>query len=212
VLFRSLQPGIEVCNDIDDDCDGVVDDGNVCPGDVVQNTKPFNGGVWYTASTGQCGDERVLQFWPELNEDTFYSEFPCYSAQWQFRPTDGALFVYDSQGSGAVVRHHQGEDWEIVETPGCSPNFSYYFDGQDQLHYICQAFTTTKELRRGATGELVRSDVEQFYQVTADGRMLVRLASQLTLLDADGDIIDVYDPSAGFSGSMTLLDQRVTVS
>ena len=56
----------EWCDGKDNDCDGVIDNGHVCPEPGVANTLPFSDGVYLqgTTSEGLCGTDALQRFWP----------------------------------------------------------------------------------------------------------------------------------------------------
>src|SRR4051812_47346786 len=42
----------EYCDGLDNDCNGIVDDGEACPDPAVANTTPFTGGVYLHGDSG----------------------------------------------------------------------------------------------------------------------------------------------------------------
>jgi hypothetical protein len=187
---------VEACNTTDDDCDGTVDEGEICPDATVRSTVPFAGGVWYTASTSSCGGQRVLQFWPRFDTSFYYDRFDCYADWWHFRPSDGVLH-YAATFSGIYRHTGTGAD-ALVPTPPCEPREPFGFDSAGRLHYQCMT-----SLRR-ASGELVSNDVARLLVVNADGRSVVLRGSTLAVVRPDGTTAATFDPTTRYAGTMTL--------
>ena len=193
---------VEACNGTDDDCDGTVDEGEICPDTTVRNTVPFTGGVWYTHSTSTCGRQKLLQFWPRFDTSFYYSGFDCHADWWMFRPSDDVVF-YSATFSGIFEHSESGAD-TLLSTPPCEPREQFGFDAMDRLYYLCGT-----SLRRGA-GELVDNDISRLILVLADGRTVVQRSSALAVLGADGSLLGTFDPSATHAGRMTLLPTAAT--
>lgn len=202
-----VQPETEWCDGRDNDCDGVVDNGEVCPDDSVQNTDPFGDGVYFQGTTaeGSCGADALQQFWPSLDPD-YYDGFGCEADRYGFRPTDNRIFFHGT--FEGIQRNKPTEDGgTVVDTPPCGQNVGddFGFDGQGRLYYRC-----SDTLRR-ANGELVAQQIKNIVAVFDDGRTVVTRASNnangdaFVVLDDQGQPQARLDPREQFVGSLTAL-------
>jgi hypothetical protein len=198
-----ISDGVEWCDDRDNDCNGAIDDGQVCEDLTVANTDPFTDGAYFqgTTSEGLCGREALQQFWPTLDPD-FFSGFGCYARRYVFRRPDYAIY-YHATFSG-ILEDHEGEDL-VVDTPPCGDRVGgvFGFDGDQTLHYTCSG-----ELRRG-NGELVTQQIVAYVATLPDGRSVITRSSELTpreddyvVLGPDGSELARLDPHVTFSGSL----------
>lgn len=188
----------ETCNGEDDDCDGELDNGHVCPDSTVANTLPFTSGIWYVSAMQTCGEQKVLQVYPEVDETAYYSAFPCDTLQWVFRPSDGAL-TYGNFGSNTIDLYQDGSTAQVLAAPEALRGL-YGFDGQSRPYF----FGFDDILRRGTgAGEALASNVTGLYAVTADGRTLVDRHGATLLLDANGAVIEQINPELEFAGTMS---------
>ena len=194
---------VEACNGVDEDCDGAVDEGEICPDATVRHVAPFSGGVWYTHSTSTCGRQRLFQFWPRFDTSFSYSRFDCHADWWHFRPSDDALH-YAATFSGIFQHTGTGTD-TLLPTPPCEAREPFGFDASGQLHYVCD-----RSLRRGA-GDIVSSDVTALLAVTADGRSVVQRGSSIAVLRPDGSTATTFDPSSRYTGTMSLSTASTSV-
>ncbi len=203
----------EWCDGRDNDCDGVIDNGEVCPDSSVANTDPFNGGVFLQGVTDdQFARDALQQFWPTLSS-TYYSgfDFDDYAERYLFRQSDDEIF-YFATFSGVVHDETGRADW-VVATPPCGSRADqiFGFDGQGRLYYQCQ-----DSVRRG-NGELIAQPVEQLVTVLDDGRVVVLEASSpntndYVVLDDQGQELARLDPRPQFAGTMTALPKAATKS
>ncbi|TMQ03295.1 MAG: hypothetical protein E6J91_47530, partial [Deltaproteobacteria bacterium] len=83
---------VEYCDGLDNDCNGIVDDGEVCPDPTVANTTPFTGGVYLH------GANQVQRFWPTLSTTPF-AGFNFSTSGFRFRRSDATLY-YQEAGIG----------------------------------------------------------------------------------------------------------------
>lgn len=194
----------ELCNDEDDDCDGEVDNGNVCPDSTVANTKPFTSGVWYLSTTGTCGVAYVLQIYPTVNETTYYSSFPCDARWWYFRPGDDEL-LYSVSFYNTIELHNQGQAPTVLLTSPVNIR-SFGADAQNRTYYLGQDWALRRDYN-----EILATDVDVLSAVAADGRTLIIRDSQLQILSEDGETVVPIDPQAGFSGTVQVRTSTVTV-
>jgi hypothetical protein len=195
----------EWCDGRDNDCNGIVDDGEVCPDDSVAHTTPFTEGVFLqgTTSEGSCGADALQQFWPTLELD-YYSGFDCHANRYVFRMSDGEIFYY-ATFSGILDDVHNQPD-PTVDTPPCGSgvNRTFSFDGQGRMYYQCQ------DTLRRENGELIAYPIKQLVVTLDDGRSVVTMASNTAngddyvVVDQQGRELARLNPRAEFVGSMTV--------
>jgi hypothetical protein len=201
----------EWCDGKDNDCNGEIDNGEVCPDTTVANVDPFTDGVYLLGTTteGLCGRDALQRFWPTL-ATTYYSGFDCYADTYAFRRTDDTVF-YTATFSG-LYRDVVGGPDVLIKTPPCGAQVdSYYsnptfgFDAAGTVYYQC-----SDTVRRG-NGELVAQSIQRLVAVLGDGRTIVTRASlaagyglsDFVVLDANGAEIARLDPRATFAGELT---------
>jgi hypothetical protein len=171
-----FEPRQEVCDGRDNDCDGLADEGHICPDDSVRFTEPFAGGVWFvgTLTEGLAGGGAVQRFWPSVS-DSYRRIYDSYLQRARFRRSDNALFFSSNSGL------HEASPGEPA-TPLCF-NASYDFDQTNRLYSICG-----DTLFRDGTPLL--ASVRWLEAVLPSGRsIVVRPALRdavLLLLDVDG--------------------------
>ncbi len=201
-------PETEWCDGRDNDCDGVVDNGEVCPDDSVQHTDSFGDGVYFLGTTaeGSCGASALQQFWPSLDTD-YYEGFDCHANRFAFEPTSNRLY-YHATFHGIQRNTTSGADSDpVVETPPCGENVGadFGFDGQGRLYYRC-----SDTLRR-ENGELLAQPINQLVATLDDGRTVVTRASNqasgdaFVVLDEQGQAIARLDPRDRFVGTLEAL-------
>lgn len=202
----------EWCDGQDNDCDGQIDNGNVCPDATIANTTAFSDKAYFlgTTSEGSCGADALQAFWPQLGT-TYFSGFDCYADTYAFRPDNDQIY-YFATFSG--IRQDLDPDDPVVLTPPCGDRVGkdFSFDGAGTLYYRCQ-----DTLRRG-NGELVAQLIQRLVTVLADGRSIVVRASSLAsgttyaVLDTDGNEISRLEPHADYIGDLTTLPEAASRS
>jgi hypothetical protein len=154
----------ESCDQRDNNCDGNIDEGYVCPPEPgVVGALPFAGGVYLVGTTakGQAGATALQRFWPSV-DPTYINGFGNYDDDFSVRRSDTQLFFADLDG---VVGRIDGR----VQMPECL-QFAvsrYDFDANETLYYVCRG-----ELLRGQA-EPVVTEVTELVGVTDDGRAVV---------------------------------------
>jgi hypothetical protein len=173
-----FEPQVEFCDGRDNDCDGLADEGHICPDDSVHFTEPFAGGVWFvgTLLEGYAGHGAVQRFWPSVAASyrrIFAGDFNGA----RFRRSDGALFF---SAIGGLREASPGEP--VVPTLPCLSG-RYDFDAMNRLYYICRETL----FRDGAP---LRASVRWLEAVLPSGRSIVVRPelrdAVLLLLDVDG--------------------------
>jgi hypothetical protein len=204
-------PTTELCNQADDDCNGVADDGFACPDDTVANTKPFSRAVYLEGNlTSTCTDHVIQRFWPTLAAAPIRG-FGCYSSWFLFRKSDEVLFYSDGgrpyqNGAGSAL-----DDDVRLETPPCSTAGSRFgFDEAKTLHYQCSDL-----LYRG-DGELVAGSIDGIVTVLDDGRIVVlrqgpSFRAQYVVLSPQGKELVRFPPPGLFTGTLAVLPRATTV-
>jgi hypothetical protein len=192
-------PEGESCDGRDNDCDGVIDNGHVCPDDTVAFVEPFAGGVWFL---GETTEAVVQRFWPTLGS---YRSLPSpYPPTFAFRASDGALH-YTVVFSGL---HRAGMGEPTVPTPPCPEVTGFFgFDAMDRLYYVCGR-TLTRD------GTPLISDVAWVEAVLPSGRTVAVRgdfgAFRFTLVDVDGtELSELSLPD--WSGTFEPLPGNATV-
>jgi hypothetical protein len=187
----------EVCNQVDDDCDGVVDEQFACPDASVKNTQPFERAVYLGGNvSSQCGSNVLQRFWPTLAPN-YVGGLSCSSDWFVFPEFDDGLY-YEL---GGVYRKTTANQGTKLPTPSCSPlsDNSFGFDAEGTLHYLCSGI-----LRRG-DGDVIAGSVDGLAAVLADGRVIVTRGgptfdSQFVVLARDGSELARFPPAGMFSG------------
>lgn len=192
----------EWCDGVDNDCDGQIDNGEVCPDSTVSHTEPFTDGVYLLGTTQRGASDRdvVKRFWPTVAEG-YIGPLPGSFNFYNFRPTDRALF-YASNFSG-LFEHREGAQDASVFTPPCARGVygEPWFDGDGTLYYWC------KETIRRGNGLLVHKDVSLF-GVLGDGRAIVTDSSlapdqqDFVVLTRSGKEISRLNPRGELAGSL----------
>ena len=193
----------EWCDGADNDCDGLIDEGYVCPDSTVHAALPFSGTVYgyfeYCDTT--CYHYSFFPIAPAMpDESPREADVEIdRTARVLFRP-DGELAYLDSEGT--VWRIAEGADPEIP-TPPCFSGVPWFdFDGAGRFYYLCG---TT--VRRG-NGEIVHAalpsspDLFDDSRVLASGRIIARVGSNAhVILELDGTTSAPWSPT-GWSGTM----------
>ncbi len=169
----------ELCNGVDDNCNGEVDEAFACPteDDGVTGGAPFEGGIYFLgeASTGGSNREAIQRFWPSVSDD-YVTGFGPFPRRFRFRRSDWQLFYLGDQAL-------RGQVDGPLETPGCSVSdiTAFDFDAANTPYYFCD-----NVLRRGA-GEVIAEDVRRLLGVTDDGRVLAETLSGVRGHYQDGE-------------------------
>lgn len=195
----------EWCDGRDNDCDGVIDNGEVCPDNSVANTTPFTDGVFLqgTTSEGACYADALQQFWPTLEID-YYTDFSCYADRYQFRRSDNTVYYYAT--FSGIKRHESGQNDTLIPTPPCGDYVDelFSFDSQGRLYYQC-----SDTLRRG-NGTLIAYPIKRLVVTLDDGRSVVLKASNTAngddyvVVDQQGQELARLNPRGQFVGTMTV--------
>jgi len=174
----------EWCDRRDNDCDGEVDEGHVCPDLSVSNTLPVTGSVWsYRAGEGIVS---VLEpFWPATDDEPL--------GGFDLRPNpvipgpDGRVF-YGSNWDGTFELNPDGPD-RAVSTRHCVHYIRPKFSGSGEAIYACSGVVR----REGGTVIAEIPWSVSVVAVTESGRALLRVNGEPDwyLLGVDGTIDSV---------------------
>ncbi len=209
----------EWCDGVDNDCNGVIDDGHICPDSTVAHTDSFSGGVYLLTSTSSEGPApAIYRFWP-TPAATYYSGFESDADAFVFRAIDNGLY-YTSSSKGLLKDLAGDPPDEVVPTPPCNegadawfarnPNFG--FDASNTVYYQCR-----DTLLRG-NGSVVAEGIDRLTAVLADGRSIVTARSlvgrgnDFVVFDADGVELTRLNPRAEYLGSLLADPNSTTVS
>lgn len=157
----------ELCNGVDDNCNGLVDEAYSCPAEdnLPVGGVPFEGGLYFVgrASPDGINETAIQRFWPNVATD-YVAGFGTYARDLRFRRSDWQLFYTDNQ----TLR---GQVDGPLETPDCAASAisAFDFDAENTLYYLCDDV-----LRRGA-GEVVAEGVRRMLGATDDGRVLAHV-------------------------------------
>jgi hypothetical protein len=197
-----FEPQEELCDGRDNDCDGLADEGHICPDDSVHFTEPFAGRVWFvgTLTEGYSGGGAVQRFWPSVS-DSYRRIYDPYLTTARFRRSDDALFFASNTGL-----HQAGPGEPALPTPTCR-NGPYDFDAMNRLYYVCR-----EKLYRDGTPLL--ASVSWLEAVLPSGRSIVvrpALRNAVALLvDVDGTELSRLS-FLDWSGTFDLLQNQSSV-
>ncbi|HKO50326.1 MAG TPA: putative metal-binding motif-containing protein [Polyangiaceae bacterium] len=176
IVLTCDDPELEICDGEDNNCDGAVDDGHVCPDATVDNTVPFADRVYVagTTSPGSCHAGALQSVWPELDPNYISGGFECYGASYRFGPRDRVY--YYSSSLGLLARAEVS--WEELEASPCGNRVkgSFAVDDAGALYYQCEH--ATKLYRDGEALIDLDEDYGRMLGVLSDGRMLVTSRSK----------------------------------
>jgi hypothetical protein len=191
----------ETCDSLDNDCDGLKDEGYVCPDETVHYIVPFTRGVYLQGTTDdtQCGNDALQQFWPVL-DDYYYEGFDCDAEWYLFRRTDNQIF-YSANGIFQNTATGDDPDTPLGTTPcGDTAGDQFDFDADNDFHYQC-----SDTIRRGGT--LVSSPITRVIGVLDDGRIIATrnaafpLDSQFVVFDAGGTLVSAFPEADSIAGT-----------
>jgi hypothetical protein len=185
----------EWCNGADDDCDGAIDEGHVCPWPFVEHTEELEGSVWVLERRNFGERPFVLRrILPEPTDPPVADiglgglGIPAFMLR-----SDG--LHYSQSLSPGVWRHVPGHAPAVIPTPGCESGVEFGFDAADQVVYRC----LTGLYRAGA---LVAESVRRMDAVLGTGHLLGvhdEPPYTLALLSPEGDVIS-RPPLESFEG------------
>jgi hypothetical protein len=186
---------------LDNDCDGIADNGFPCPDDSVHNTSPFTGGVYLQGALRLGGDDALQQFWPTLSED-YETGFDSYANDFRFSRLDGTIF-YFATFSG-IFRNGTSDtpdDDILLSTAPCDDDFylgDFDVDATGTLYYEC-----SDVLYRAGTFSSIAG-------VLDDGRIVLS-RNGYAVLDAEGRELSRFPPPNFFAGSVGLIPAATTI-
>lgn len=204
------EPKSESCNELDDDCDGSVDEHFVCSDDSVRHAVPFERAVYLDGSTspGACSAVVLQRFWPTLAA-SYIPGAGCNTNQLLFPEFDDGLYY----GAGSLFRRTSSPPDAKLSTPWCSSfsGLSFGFDGQGLLHYACGGI-----LYRG-DGEIITGSINNVVAVLADGRVVVTRRgwwanTQYVVLSPSGAEIVRFPYEGMFSGDVSPVSASATTA
>ncbi len=205
-------PKQELCDQLDNDCDGVVDNGFPCRDDTLLNTATPTQAAYVAAnSITQCADGSLHQVWPTSSPAAVpFRE--CDADVYRIRRTDEKIF-YGAGLPHGIFGASANADPLLLPTPPCDDqshnafdlDHVIDFDARGVLHYRCK-----NALFRGA-GELVAGSVFALAGVLDDGRSIVvrgmdgnGSGSQYAVISKTGEELSRFPPPGMFVGNPTV--------
>lgn len=200
----------EYCDGLDNDCNGVVDDGEVCPDPAVAGTMSFTGGVYFLGDAGPGSFDELQRFWPTL-VPTPLTSFPVgFTNALRFRRSDAALY-YQATFTGISQRTSSAPD-PVIATPPCGNMVGEHFDFDafNTLYYVCD-----DAVFRTPGGVMVAQPVSDLAAVLDDGRIIATRAGagnavDYVVLDGAGNELSRAS-TAAFAGTLTPVPGAATV-
>jgi hypothetical protein len=200
----------EDCDGIDNDRNGKIDDGEVCPDASVAGATPFTGGVYLLGTTreSQCGNDALQRFWP-TQAMSYFSGFSCDARWYKFRRSDSAIY-YQATFSGI---HLDGETADPLQpTPPCDDQVEdiFDFDAAGTLYYRC------RDIVLKARGTAVADRVASLAATLDDGRVLITRfgtdGEEFVVVDGSGNELSRLPPPREFAGDLFAVPRATTVA
>ena len=192
----------EECNSLDDDCDGLVDDGEICPDTTVRHAVPYFRSVSYIAQQGEeaswsCGRDGQFRFWPHYVGGGVGT--PACGCEIDHRFFNDAIdsSLRLTMSAGGIFECESGRLTAVAVEP-CAPRGRIGLSVATGLNYVCSS-TVYRE------GVPIVGPVDDLLAVLANGRVVVRRGSSVDVVDSDGGLLESLDLSERYEGTMTLL-------
>ena len=203
-----IAPSQEWCDGRDNDCNGMIDDGEACPDPAVSNTMPFAAGVYIAGSVGQSFCPEVLQRIQPALDPSYIDGLICFG-WYHFRRSDGALFysgLFDS------IHQHTATGNVDVATPPCGAEVAqrFDFDASGALYYRCG------DAIWKSGGTMVARPVLDLIAVLDDGRIIATRSGTdglaYVVIGAGGDELSRLSLHGAYTGTLEPVADAATVA
>lgn len=163
----------EWCGGGDDDCDGLVDEGHVCPDDTIADAVPFDGTVWMLGRNATPTLEEVSPERRTIALDT------SYRPDWATLH-EGVLHYLAFEMPPVIRRFDPTAPDPALPPLPCTVTYARFgFDGAGRLLVACGAEAYLEGAPLGRLGG-------ELLGVLGSGRLLVTSVEGAALLDRDG--------------------------
>lgn len=207
-------PEAEVCDGLDNDCDGLVDDGYPCPDDSVWSTARPTQAAYLVGEldSAECSRDTLHQVWPGLSDAPIEAR-ACRARSYRIRRSDSRVFYAGDPFSGIWLASAVADPVAQPTPPCIDPmdlGSGFDFDEKGVIHYLCR-----NALVRGS-GEVVAGAIGAIAGVLDDGRSIVTRSGELVndqyaIISSNGEELSRFPPPGFYAGAAEPLPRATSI-